>query len=346
MSSSISSSRELTGADGPRCPRRGAGRGWQRAELAKVCLFPLFLAGLCWLQEEALLAGLRRFSTGKLGVWNKVLDGRVNAQVVASGSSRALVHFDPRILQDTTGRTAFNLGRDGGQLALQLAFLRTYLEHNHRPDWLLQEVDINSLAAPRDLFEPWQYVPCLGEPAIYEAVSEVDGVFEYYRRLPLLGIARERLFIPAVRGLLGRCGGEDEYLGYRPMAAVWREDFAAFRRAHPDGVGFAIDEGPRTALRGILSLCRRSGIRAVLIYSPEYCESQLLTTNRDQVFAVFHQVADEFGVPFWDYSGDVMCQDTSYFYNSQHLNRRGATEFSREIGIRLKEEMDRALATR
>jgi hypothetical protein len=77
----------------------------------------------------------------------------------------------------------------------------------------------------------------------------------------------------------------------------------------------------------------------VLVYSPEYIESQRITRNRGQILADLRAIATEFRVPLWDFSGEAVGGMREYFYNSQHLNRKGATAFSQMLGERLVDEL-------
>ena len=88
----------------------------------------------CIFTTNALItSGLKRVKTSSYGAWNQVMQGRVNADVIISGSSRAAYHYDPRAIESVTSRTAFNIGRAGTQTDVQLAVLKAYLEHNQKP---------------------------------------------------------------------------------------------------------------------------------------------------------------------------------------------------------------------
>ena len=50
-------------------------------------------------------SGLRQIKTSQYGVSNRVMKGEVNAQIVITGSSRAVSHYDPRIIEARTGRS-------------------------------------------------------------------------------------------------------------------------------------------------------------------------------------------------------------------------------------------------
>jgi len=97
----------------------------------------------------------------------------------------------------------------------------------------------------------------------------------------------------------------------------------------------AIDAGGVAAMQELISLCRRQDIRVMLVYSPQYYEMIALTRNRERVFALFRSIADRNGVSFLDYSRSPISQTRDYFYNSQHLNARGAAVFSEDLARRL-----------
>ena len=75
----------------------------------------------------------------------------------------------------------------------------------------------------------------------------------------------------------------------------------------------------------------------MLVYSPEYNEMQALTNNRIAIFETFRELANRNQVPLWDFSDWTHEGDRTYFYNSQHLNAKGAEAFSDDLALRLKD---------
>ena len=67
--------------------------------------------------------GLRRIKTSEFGIWNSIVGGTINAEILITGSSRALTHYDARILQERLGRSAYNIGLNGSQTDMQVARL-------------------------------------------------------------------------------------------------------------------------------------------------------------------------------------------------------------------------------
>jgi hypothetical protein len=73
---------------------------------------------------------------------------------------------------------------------------------------------------------------------------------------------------------------------------------------------------------------------------------QEMTTDRSEIFALFHKLADEANIPMWDYSTWNHDGDKWLFYNSQHLNATGAELFSDDLAARLHLYLDQHAVSR
>lgn len=312
--------------------------------LVRLLSFFLLLGLLMVATDQAIRFGIRRIKTSDIGAFNRVMSGKVNSQIVIAGSSRALVHYDPEIIQKTTGRTAFNIGRNGSHIDMQIAVVKAYLEHNTRPDLLVFNLDTHSLEPTRELYDPAQYLPFLGDENIYAAIRRITPDVWKWRYLPLYGYMVEDLrftWLVGLKGVIGFYPAEDYVLGYNPRDLVWTGDFDRFKAGHAQGYNAEIEQGGLKALRGLASLCAEQKIRLLLVYSPEYNEAQQLVLNRSEVFARFREIAAEFSVPFLDYSDSPICANRDLFYNSQHLNYRGARAFSTDLAAKIATDFDK-----
>ena len=313
--------------------KRARGFGLLRL-IAFFCLLAVLALGL----DFAFTCGLRHINTSGFGASNKIMSGQVNADILISGSSRALVHYDPRILQKCTGKTAYNLGRNAAQTDMQWAFLKAYLKHNARPKIVVHNLDPYSFVLTRDVYDPAQYLPYLAEDEIYKPLRRIDPDVWKWKYLPLYGYAGQDMnftWIKGVKGLIGINPREDFFLGYNPRDLRWTGDFERFKANSSRGVSLEIQPEAVRLLEELIETCHRQGIQVILVFAPEYGEMQSLTLNRAAVFAKFREIAERFSVPFWDYSDSDLCRHRELFYNSQHMNLKGATIFSADIGKRL-----------
>jgi hypothetical protein len=284
--------------------------------------------------------GLKRVNASDAGAFNRAMSGRVNAQVIVCGSSRAYRHYDPRIIHAVTGKTAFNLARNGSHTDVQMAVLQAYLRHNAKPELVVENLDMHSFTlTPQDeIYAPVQYVPYLNEPQLFQALLQINPRVWKWKYIPLYGYVVEDVNLGWMYGLAALAGvhpREDHFDGFCPMDKTWNGDFDRFKAMHPDGVGFGVPSNGVRVLEELIQTCQSNQIPILLVYSPQYCEMLDLVTNRAVVFAKFRDIADHYGVPFWDYSQSQYCSNRDLFYNSQHLNARGAEAFSRDLANRL-----------
>jgi hypothetical protein len=317
-------------------PRAAAHSRWPG--LGRILAFFGMLVLLVFGLDFMVNAGLRRVKTSDFGVTNRIASGNVNADIVISGSSRAMVHYDPRIIQAVTGHSAFNIGRNGSQTDMQLAVLKFYLRHNRKPALVVHNLDLFSFVTSREIFDPAQYIPYLDDKAIYEGVKRVYPTAWKWKYLPLYGYLVEDMRFAWITGLKATIGiqpREDHFLGFVPRMNAWTGDFDKYRDANPEGVRFDIEPQGIRDMWAIAELCRDHEVPLLLVYSPEYSEMQKMERNRDEVFREFNALCSHFTLPLWDFSSSAISHDKSLFYNSQHLNATGAEIFSREFARRL-----------
>jgi hypothetical protein len=142
--------------------------------------------------------------------------------------------------------------------------------------------------------------------------------------------------VSGLKALAGSNPKQDFYLGFSPRDEKWTDDFRNFRAGNPKGVKFAIEPAGIHALEELIEVCAKNGIPLVFVYSPEYSGMQEMTNNRAEIFAEFRSLASQHQVALWDYSGWNYDGDQEFFYNSQHLNAKGAALFSSDVAGRLK----------
>jgi hypothetical protein len=306
--------------------------------LAQIVGFFGLIVILIFATNAMINVGLRHITTCDFGVSNRVMTGRINAEILITGSSRALTHYDSRVIQKITGRQTFNIGLNGSQTDMQLALFKAYLNHNVKPKLVVNNLDLFSFVTSHEIYDPAQYMPYLKEEAFYHAICRVYPDAWKWKYLPLYGyLVEDNLFkwLLGVKGFLGFQGKEDRFQGFLPRHTTWTGDFKKFRDAHPEGVKFDIEPQGVRDLTELVQICRQQGIAIMFVYSPEYAEMQMLERNRREIFARFREICNRFNVPLWDYSESPLCQSRTNFYNSQHLNAEGAEAFSTDLALRL-----------
>jgi hypothetical protein len=303
-------------------------------------LFVLIGLMLALALQSALLLGLKHYGEGNLGIMNRVMRGHIDADILISGSSRAMFHYDPRIIEAETNLKSFNIGRNGTKLHEQLELLQLYLRRNKPPAYLIQNLDMMSFEKNDEITDPKQYISWLDHDEVYAPLFQRKKYYLFYRWFPLLGMARSGAMQAAVLGLLKPSLAQtDKFKGYAPQYFTWNKDFEKFKAENPAGVKWTVDPQKVQTLTNLLEICKKNQIKVILVHSPEYLETGDFFLNRNEMLRQFRKIAQSFRVPFWDYSENPMCGNKGYFYNSQHLNHTGASIFSKFIARRLSVEI-------
>jgi len=305
----------------------------------RITAFFAVLVTLVFLMNAAITSGLRRIRTSAFGASNQIMEGKVNADVVITGSSRALAHYDPRVIEAITGHTAFNLGRNGSQTDMQDAFLKAYLAHNRKPQVVVHNLDAFSFVTTHEVYDPVEYQPYLYDSNLYDALRKINPGMWKSKYLPLYGYVVEDMnfaWIQGFKGFFGWSPREDYFLGFNPRTKKWGSEFQEFKASNPKGVSFQVEPAGVQDVEELIRVCKENGIQLIFTYSPEYDEMQGLTNNRAEIFGRFHDLANRFNIPFWDYSNWKYAGNQDFFQNSQHLNDVGAEVFSKDVADQLK----------
>jgi len=306
--------------------------------LLKISAFFSLAVLISVVAHAAINHGARQITTSQFGVWNKAVGGEIDARIVISGSSRALVHYDAKAIQGITGWSAYNLGQNATRSDLQFAFLKMYLEHNADPRIVVQNLDLHSLALSEEIYIPAQYVPYLDEEGIYSALLNIDDSAWKWRHVPLYGYTVKDMrftWATGLKGLFGSNPAEDRVLGFNPRDRKWTGEFERFKAANPAGADIEYDAEGIETFESMVNFCTQRGITLVLVYSPEYYEMIPYSNNREQIFSKFREIAVKYDAQFWDYSESALTKRREIFYNSQHLNYKGAYAFSIDLAERL-----------
>ena len=77
--------------------------------------------------------------------------------------------------------------------------------------------------------------------------------------------------------------------------------------------------------------CNRDGIKVIFVYSPEYIDGQVFVKNRKEIISKYQYFANKYNLDFFDYSNDTMCMKKEFFYNAEHLNKKGSELFTKKL---------------
>ena len=293
----------------------------------------LLLLPLLYLATYLADTGLKKSRYLNYAEWNDLFDGKINADVLIMGTSRAWKHVSPQILDTALHVNSYNLGMDGAAFDLQYDRFRLYLMHNKKPEYILQEVGFPTFTSSEEAQYFEQYIPWLSDPVIWNiakrhcpsigVAERYFPLYKYNNQLPLLG--------EGIRSYFGKGVAAMKYKGYQGVAASWDSSFYLFKQHNPAGITIQIDPGAVKQFDEYLHYCDQNNIKVILFYAPTYYQFVPYLLNYTAIKEMIANLALKNHVPFLDYSTDSISYNKGLFYNSQHLNKKGSEVFSNQL---------------
>lgn len=276
--------------------------------------------------DLCLTTQLRQRHVGPYSCWTDIFHSRINADIVVLGNSRAWAHFSPAILDSTLHTHCYNLGHDGSAFNRQYTRYLLYREHNPKPRIILQNIDLATLDFASG-YDQYQYFPYFNDADVrrwilpYEHFSLADKFLPFYR---YANYGLQNLYKDVSPSVQGYCGRD----------YVWDVDTLTL----DIDVKSPFDTDPRTMslFDKFLADATAEGIQVILVHSPIHSYLTRRQGDLDKMWNTYQQYADKYNLTILDYTNDTLCDNTKYFYNIMHLNRKGAEIFSRHLAEDLK----------
>lgn len=257
---------------------------------------------------------------------NYVITQEQTAPVIIMGSSRAVHHYNPAILEDSLGLSVYNCGVDGNGIIFQYGRLKLLLER-YAPKVIVYDV-----CPPFDIAEGdnQRYIKglkrwkdsqlldsLLADVDPLESVKLKSNLYRY--NVDFLQMAMDN--IHPMQNVT--------YNGFKPMAGVVNYEP---RDKNPEPVEW--DSIKYKYFNKFLDLCQANGINVVVSYSPSY----LIESSREMQRMT--ELCQQRGIPVIDmYAYAPVSENTTLFSDATHLNEQGADAFSGIFANLLKQQL-------
>lgn len=270
----------------------------------------------------------------------------MNADLIINGSSKALVQISPKIIDSVLNLNSYNLGMDGTGFIPQKMQYDLYLKYNKKPEIVVQIVSHGTLYKNVELYKYIKFAPYFDNEEIKKVSKKYKGFSTYDYYIPFIRYSGNPSIV--INGLLNTIGidlrKDNKYKGFLAQDKKWDNSFNDFKNNNPDGVSIRIEEHSIKLFENYIAECKNNNINVILVYPPTFMESKKYIKNEDEIVAYYKYIADKYQVPFLDYSDNVLSYSTEYFYNSQHLNRKGAELFTKELSVDIKNLLENNLS--
>ncbi|MFH7018748.1 hypothetical protein [Flavobacterium sp. FlaQc-47] len=271
--------------------------------------------------------------------WSQIYDGKINAQIVVLGTSRAEVHYDTQIISQLTGLKTYNLGLSGTHYDILQMRWRSFLDHNIKPKILILDLDSSSLQRSEEIYNKFQYLPYLNRGEYIAVAKDLDSDYYFEKYIPIYKYRGYEVNIyQQIRSLKTSFFCPKNKDGYIENDINWIEkDYLNFKKMVEDDKlkdNFNYDEYKKgfKVLNEIMSDCKRHNIKVFFVWSPSYFESDLyMPNNKKCIDKILSKISKQNNIAYYNFLKDSICLKKENFYNSSHMNKKGVAIFSKKI---------------
>lgn len=302
--------------------------------LNKVILSVLSLVLVVYGVDYLIQEGIKTSSYREIKKWNEVIEGGIDADILIVGSSRALVHFDPRIIEEKTGMTCYNLGLDGSKYGVQKKVLELYLEKNQKPKILIWSLDFHTFQDFEGIYRYEQFIPYWSEPKVKEILALNKGMNLSYLNIPIVRFFNN----PRIkyRGLLAWASIKywEPMLekGYRITSKKWIGDLDEIFQEKRE-IKMEFDFEQFEDFKKLNQNLMDRYVKVHWVISPYFKTAIEAITNRKKISSYLNQESLSIGVSFQDLSYSEISLSQDNFYNGGHMNQNGVIHFLDKISL-------------
>lgn len=296
--------------------------------LTKIAIFTV-AAYLIALGLDAMIShGLANSAGHPHQAWREICSGSFASDIVILGTSRALSHYDPYIIDSITGMQSYNLGMGGYSINIELMKYRYYCHYNPRPKYLIYDVDqlLLTIDTAVHQHQSEQFLPLFYDGAIRKDLMSVgySWIDAYIPMARYWGyqIVNKRGLLECL-GLKHYCD-YPSYKGHHPDHDIWNISHLMFTDSIPSNV----NEEAKTMFINFVQQCQESGVQLIFVTSPVYYCYVEMSPDWNKYIAWFDSISSAKDIPYLNYTDHPICRDSMMFNAGVHLTSDGTRTWS------------------
>lgn len=264
----------------------------------------------------------------------QLLDGKINADIAIIGSSRALNNYSPAIISKQTGLTCYNFGVSGSSILFHEVIFDLILQQEHKPKLIIYNLDdrgilfaVDGIVHRKDVLFPYVDNAIVNRNICEQLKKRHFATYlsETYRQNVNFFNAMKYLAYGRENPDYKTTNFDD--LGSNLLIQRPGDPIPLFIETEYDVSTMTLDSSYIEAFKQIQLKCKQNNVKLVLSLPPLYAKNSIGFKE----LIIKHSIE---GVELLDFRDKM--QDSSYFFNPDHMNRKGAVVFSEILAKEIK----------
>lgn len=277
--------------------------------------------------------GVRHSDLEQTGKVNKIMNHDVDPDIMIFGPSVSEVSISPAIIKDKTGLSAFNCSLNGTRFTQYRGLIDEFESYSKDNKYVVLVESYFSFEKTDVLMAAERYLAQIHKDNLYKSLYTIqpDLIWKsryipFYKYVAVTHEYYKNSFI-GWRRILKRSNPADTLQGWDPVDRSWEVDQdEAMRQTAPFEI--AIDSGIVKKYIELITKLKKDGKTVILLLSPPYTKVLNTITDFAPLRKELNVIAKETGSKFLDFTNSDICSDKTLFYNTNHLNIKGARIFS------------------
>tara|TARA_Y100001958_G_scaffold160076_1_gene165915 strand:- start:7473 stop:8465 length:993 start_codon:yes stop_codon:yes gene_type:complete len=318
----------------------------------KLILFFLILGGLDHSfiifrkKNVNLFADIASEKVKMMGI--DLLSSGFNPEVLVMGSSHVQFGVDTQVLSNETNLESYNAGFGWGtNIYIQKNFLKDYLSLKEAPRLILYGIDVISLGSSKiDEFSD------LNQSLSIEKKDRLSSILS---RVPLQSKAfmYGSSFVNYLSGLKGGKWTLPIHFYSKVDYSMFEtfEGYSITNHGQVKGYGklnknyiryasrsFSVNRVGVDSLAEILNLCSKNDIKIIFFQVPEHKVALQFSKKYEDFNLWMQEFSSKYNVAYMNFnnSESFPIEQDSYFFDSDHLNAKGAKHFTKRLAKKIK----------
>lgn len=286
--------------------------------LRNIAFFGITLLIIFLIEDVGVTLAFHKKTTRKYAVWNDIIHTNIDADMLIMGNSRAWSQYSPQILDSILGTSTYNIGIDGSCFNRQLARYDIYRHYQKKtPKYIIQNVEFFTLGNTLG-YEREQFMPYLMYPYFRKRICEIEP-FSF-----------GELFIPMYRYYNTSFYADYTKYDFPIMKGYFSEDVVwdgsktkEIKPYHQE-----VDSNTVRLFTNYIEDVQREEIKLIFVLAPLYEDAMFNVLNLKEIHDIYYELSEKYDIPILDYTNCWLSQDTVFFKNATHLNKKGAELFT------------------